>query len=53
LTAYFYTETKNKATHCAAVFFNGHFLMSRAIAMIFIGVVKTITSAEEQTTNCK
>jgi len=29
------------------------FLMSRAIAMILIGVVKAITSTEEQTTNCK
>jgi len=27
--------------------------MSRAVAMILIGVVKAITSAEEQTTNCK
>jgi hypothetical protein len=27
--------------------------MSRAITMIFIGVVKAVTSAEEQTTDCK
>jgi hypothetical protein len=47
LTTYFCTPPKNKAVLCIALFFGDQNLMGRAIAVIFIGVVKAVTSAEK------